>query len=95
MYPPVMGVRVLGFLLLISGASCGPSPAASNASDVEGSQCRSDRECEEASAGQCPGGSAPLARCEQGTCRFDACTSPIGTPCDDDPATQFEGEECP
>jgi len=57
--------------------------------------CRSDAECEDAMSDQCPGGSTVFATCVDGTCRFEGCSSPIGTPCDDDPSTRFEDEDCP
>lgn len=58
------------------------------------SACRSDDDCAEQMRAQCPGGSVAYATCSAGECTFEACSSPIGTPCDGDPSTQFDDESC-
>lgn len=59
------------------------------------SACRSDDDCAEKVGEQCPGGSVAFATCSAGQCNFEGCSSPIGTPCDGDPSTQFDDESCP
>jgi len=76
------------------GGCGGAEPAVENGGSESEAACSSDADCEERMADQCPGGSAVFAVCAEGECRFEGCSSPIGTPCDGDPATQFEDEEC-
>lgn len=78
----------LAITLILALAACRGSKPATPA-------CTSDSQCEEQFRDQCPGGSVAYATCTKGTCQFEACSSPIGTPCDDDPATQFDDENCP
>jgi hypothetical protein len=56
--------------------------------------CTSDEQCAEHLRSECPGGSVAHAECRDGHCELGGCSSPIGTPCDDDPSTVFEDEEC-
>ncbi len=85
-------LALVGALLLGCAGTAAPSAGAEEGASPS---CRTDQDCETAFSDQCPGGSVAYARCEEGRCRFGACSSPIGTPCDGDPATQFDGEECP
>lgn len=78
-------------LALVLVVGCGAPQATSNGA----SACSSDEECGERLRDHCPGGSVTYAQCTDGACRFEGCSSPIGTPCDDDPATVFEDEDCP
>ncbi len=68
----------------------GPQPPA----EPSAPRCDADTQCEDRLRDHCPGGSSTFARCVDGQCIFEGCSSPIGTPCDDDPSTVFEGEHC-
>lgn len=87
------------FAALLVTAACGGAETdgaaeADNGGTAAGA-CEIDADCEAQGSDQCPGGSVAYARCVDGRCVFDGCSSPIGTPCDDDPSTLFEGEDCP
>lgn len=78
------------------GTPCDDDPATYFEGDEEcpPRPCTADGQCSEHFRAQCPGGSVAHAACQEGVCEFQGCSSPIGTPCDDDPSTQFDGEEC-
>lgn len=70
------------------------SPIRTHEEEQRDARCKSDQECAERMQDRCPGGSSALATCDRGMCEFQSCSSPIGTPCDGDPSTVFEGEVC-
>jgi hypothetical protein len=86
-----------GSLLALTLLGCGGQSAATPGTTAPDGRtyCESEADCRDARfPGACPGGSVSFAACREGYCFAEGCSSPIGTPCDDDPSTAFDDEQC-
>jgi len=84
----IIRITLAASLLLVGCGGPQSEPESPSAS------CQSADDCRRHFADSCPGGSSVFTECREGQCHFVGCSSPIGTPCDGDPSTVFEGEEC-